>query len=66
MPSLTLNGDPREVAATTVAALLDELGLAGVPVLVERNGTALFPRDFGTTPVAAGDRLEIIRVVAGG
>jgi thiamine biosynthesis protein ThiS len=49
-----------------VAGLLVELGLEGRPVLVERNGEALFPRDFGATALGDGDRLEIVRMVAGG
>lgn len=64
---IRLNGQDREVPANSgVAALLESLGLAGQPVLVERNGTAIFPRDFPGTQLAEGDVLEIIRVVAGG
>ncbi|MES2706794.1 MAG: sulfur carrier protein ThiS [Verrucomicrobiota bacterium] len=62
-----LNGTERAVAAgLTVLELLRELGLESVPVLVEWNGTALFPREFGDTRVEAGGRMEIIRIVAGG
>ncbi len=65
--TIKLNGQAREVPAnSSVAALLEALGLAGQPVLVERNGTAIFPRDFPATELAEGDVLEIIRVVAGG
>lgn len=64
---LEVNGDGRSVPpGTTVAGLLVELGLEGRPVLVERNGEALFPRDFGATALGDGDRLEIVRMVAGG
>lgn len=48
-----------------MAGLLAALGMNG-PVLVERNGEALFPREFESTLLADGDRVEIIRVVAGG
>jgi sulfur carrier protein len=68
-PTITikLNGQDRAVPAnSSVAALLESLGLAGQPVLVEHNGTAVFPRDFSATALADGDVLEIIRVVAGG
>lgn len=65
--TVTLNGSPRPLAdGTTVTGLLASLGLAGQPVLVERNGTAVFPRDFPATVLQSGDVLEIIRVVAGG
>jgi len=65
--TIKLNGQDREVSAnSSVAALLESLGLAGQPVLVERNGTAIFPRDFQATDLVEGDVLEIIRIVAGG
>lgn len=65
---ITLNGKPHEIQAETltVSALLTTLPLAGVPVLVEHNGTALLAREFEQTPVKEGDSLEIIRMVAGG
>jgi len=65
--TVTLNGSPRAVpAGTTVTALLLSVDLASQPVLVERNGTVVFPRDFPVTRLQSGDVLEIIRVVAGG
>ena len=64
---LTLNGEDREVeGVNSVASLLETLGLSAVPVLVEHNGTALYPREFPDSVLKDGDRLEIIRVVAGG
>ncbi|HSA03407.1 MAG TPA: sulfur carrier protein ThiS, partial [Candidatus Paceibacterota bacterium] len=35
-------------------------------VVVEHNGEAVAPSDFAQRQVKAGDRLEIVRVVAGG
>jgi thiamine biosynthesis protein ThiS len=35
-------------------------------VVVEHNGEAVAPSEFSRRPVNAGDRLEIVRVVAGG
>ena len=65
--TITVNGEERRVAAgSNVATLLAELGLGDRPVLVERNGAALFPREFAAAVLAPGDRLEIIRIVAGG
>lgn len=64
---ITINGSDRQVAAGgTVLSLLTELGLDSVPVLVEWNGMALFPREFGSSPITEGGRMEIIRIVAGG
>lgn len=35
-------------------------------VVVERNGEAVAPSQFAAMQLADGDRLEIIRIVAGG
>jgi thiamine biosynthesis protein ThiS len=35
-------------------------------VVVEHNGQAVAPSEFGQRPLAAGDRLEIVNIVAGG
>ncbi|MEK7685171.1 MAG: sulfur carrier protein ThiS [Verrucomicrobiota bacterium] len=35
-------------------------------VVVEHNGEAVAPSEFGRRQLAAGDRLEIVRIVAGG
>lgn len=63
---LVINGDKREVAAVTIADLLAELGLPAPAMLVELNGLALHRREWSAPTLRAGDRLEFIRVVAGG
>ena len=35
-------------------------------VVVEHNGEAVAPSEFSQREVCAGDRLEIVRIVAGG
>ena len=35
-------------------------------VVVEHNGEAVAPSEFSQRQVCAGDRLEIVRIVAGG
>ena len=35
-------------------------------VVVEQNGEAVAPSEFSTRQVSPGDRLEIVKVVAGG
>ena len=35
-------------------------------VIVEHNGEAVAPSEFSSRQVQAGDRLEIVRIVAGG
>lgn len=63
---LVLNGREREVQATQVEALVAELGLPLAAALVEYNGTALLRSEWPGTNLHEGDRLEIIRMVAGG
>jgi thiamine biosynthesis protein ThiS len=63
---LILNGQDREVSAVQVEQLVAELGLPLAAVLVEHNGTALLRSEWAFTPLRDSDRLEIIRMVAGG
>lgn len=64
---IEVNGEPREVApGTTVLGLLDELGLTGVLVAVERNRDIVPRAEHARTAVAEGDRLEIVQFVGGG
>lgn len=61
-----LNGSDREVRATQVEELVAEVGLPLAAALVEHNGTALLRSEWAVTKLHDGDRLEIIRMVAGG
>jgi sulfur carrier protein len=64
---VTVNGDGVDLAdGATVEDLLGALGLGGRWVLVERNGEPVRRNDLGTTVLADGDRLELVRAVAGG
>ncbi|MEA2703294.1 MAG: sulfur carrier protein [Actinomycetota bacterium] len=61
------NGEAVEVpGGATVDDLLGILGLGGRWVLVERNGEPVERRHLATTELADGDRLELVRAVAGG
>jgi len=65
--SLTANG--RVVAAALPCSLEDFLrGQKLLPksVVVEHNGQAVAPSEFASRVVKAGDRLEIVQIVAGG
>jgi thiamine biosynthesis protein ThiS len=64
--NLHLNGKELGVDATNVEALVAELGLPLAAALVEHNGTALLRSEWLKTQLQDGDRLEIIRMVAGG
>lgn len=62
-----MNGDDVEVpAGASVADLLEQLGLAGRLIVVERNREPVPRRAVATTTLAEGDRLELVRAVAGG
>jgi sulfur carrier protein len=62
-----INGKPREVeAGDTVATLLEALGLDPRQLAVERN-LELVPRGkHAATPLAPGDRVEVVTLVGGG
>lgn len=65
--TILLNGETREVErAETVAALVEELGLPAAAILIEHNGLALRRNEWAERALAPGDRLELIRIVAGG
>ena len=64
---LTINGEAREVTdGTTLPALLGTLGLQVGTVVVEHNGTALLRSEVERAVLTDGDRLELVRAVAGG
>ena len=65
MPDIRLNGKARAVAAPTIDALLRELDLDARWVVAELNGEPL-PRERFGAALADGDRLELVRAVAGG
>jgi sulfur carrier protein len=64
---LSINGEPRGFPAPLdLARLLDELALAGKKVAIERNGEIVPRSRYAETPLADGDRLEIVVAVGGG
>lgn len=64
---LTVNGKASEVPdGTSLTALLESLGLRVGSVVVEHNGTALLRSELAPVQLAEGDRLELVRAVAGG
>lgn len=65
--TITLNGEKRELdGPLPMSRLLETLGLAGRPVVVEHNRTALLPREIDSTRVDEGDVIEIVQITAGG
>ena len=64
---IIVNDQSRQICqGTTVALLLDELGLAGKHVAVEVNLQLVPQRQHAEHRLADGDRLEIVTLVGGG
>lgn len=65
--TVSINGEPRQFPqAISVAVLIEELGLTGKRVALERNG-AIVPRSmFAAQQLADGDKLEVVVAVGGG
>ena len=64
---ISLNGetvDARE--AKTIAELVERYELPPQSILVEHNGLAVHRHEWSERQLAEGDRIEFIRVAAGG
>lgn len=62
-----INGEPAETdGASNVAELAAHYGLQPNTVLIEHNATALHQREWVERFLTEGDRIEVVRVVAGG
>ncbi len=67
MIDVLVNGEPRSIArGTTLARLLEELGVAAERVAVERNGALVRRAEHAALALCAGDVLEIVTLVGGG
>lgn len=67
MQTIKLNGETHTCELPmTVATLLESLGMAGKPVVVELNEEAVFPREYELKMVEASARVEIVALAAGG
>jgi thiamine biosynthesis protein ThiS len=67
MQSVIANG--KTVEARLPCSIEEFLRAQGLPprsVVVELNGEAVPPSEFSRRQLQAGDRLEIVRIVAGG
>jgi thiazole synthase len=65
--SIRVNGEHKRVfGGMTVAEMVNSLGLDPLRVAVERN-LEIVPRSLhADTPVADGDRIEIVHFIGGG
>ena len=65
--NILVNGEPRDVAdGTTIDALLAALGIDRRRIAVERNREIVPRGQHAATPLAEGDRIEIVTMVGGG
>jgi thiamine biosynthesis protein ThiS len=64
---LTINGEARRYdALTTLSSLIETLGLDPRKVAIEHN-LEIVPRStYAATPLADGDRIEIVHFIGGG
>ena len=64
---LQLNGEERSFAgASTLAALIEQLGMRADRVAVELNREIVARERWPATELREGDRLEIVHFVGGG
>jgi len=68
MPQLVANGQTltSELLPCSLECFLEDQGFLPKSVVVELNGLAVSPSEFQNHQVKEGDRLEIVRIVAGG
>jgi sulfur carrier protein len=67
MMQVHVNGEPTELpAASSLAALLERLGLDHSGVAVAVNAQVVPRTQHGAHVLAQGDRVEVLRAVGGG
>jgi thiamine biosynthesis protein ThiS len=67
MNQVIANGQPVEAALPcSIEAFLTAQKLLPRSVVVEHNGEAVAPSEFSRRQLQPGDRLEIVKIVAGG
>ncbi|MBB3771731.1 sulfur carrier protein [Angulomicrobium tetraedrale] len=63
---IIVNGETAEIRAGTLAELLSELGYADAIVATAVNGAMVRAVRRDATPIATGDRVEILAPMQGG
>ena len=66
MISLAINGESHRVVSVNINDLMGELSLPAALMLVEHNGKALHRSEWASVTLSDGDRLELMKVAAGG
>ena len=63
---LFINGEERQLEVTTVATLVEQLGMQAERVAVELNREIVPRADCPKAALREGDKLEIVHFVGGG
>ena len=67
MDRVIVNGVERALPAqSSVAELVESLGLSGKPIAIEHNGLIVPRSRYAETRLREGDRVEIVGAVGGG
>lgn len=64
--TLIINGEDREIAVDTLAALVETLGLQEAKIATALNGTFVAKAARPTRALRDGDRVEIVAPMQGG
>jgi len=65
--TISINGETADArGAQTIEELVERFELPPQTVLIEHNGLALHRREWPDRGLGEGDRIEVLRVVAGG
>ncbi len=65
--NLIVNGEPKMVPdGLTLSGLVEELRLVAGRLACEVNGGIVRRSDYAATPLAEGDKVEIVQMIGGG
>jgi thiamine biosynthesis protein ThiS len=65
--TVTINGATRQLPQNiNISGLIDDMGLAGKRIALERNGEIVPRSTFAIQQIADGDKLEVVVAVGGG
>jgi thiamine biosynthesis protein ThiS len=63
---LWINGESEDHDVANVAEFVKTLAISAPTLLIEHNGVALRREEWPQARLAEGDRLEVLRIAAGG
>lgn len=66
MVTVYVNDEKIDTGSSNLKELLDQIGFRGIPVLAEVNGAVKLPKEYTATPLSSGDKIELVRMMAGG